>query len=230
VGATEPAPKRAVKKTTATITAKSTTAKLPDPAPSPENEGRLAGTPKPQRFGNISTDEALRDLCTGYCLWIGAGVGVNLGLAAGSAVPAWGAVVLRLESAAGLTPPAGLKPVDRIERCLRALRRLDFQRHLRAGIVRPLAEAIVKLADAHVAETPCMPAVIRRLAHLGAIANPIVNFNVETVTSRLVADPSGISNVRCFAPPLPGATTLLRAPRPYGMRARRNVYHPHGGT
>jgi SIR2-like protein len=177
----------------------------------------------------ISTDDALRDLCTGYCLWVGAGVAMHVGHAASAPVPGWPEVVCDLERAAGLTPPSAAIPyADRIERCLRALRRLDFQRQLRAAIVRPMAEAIVKLANDHTDSRPCIPRAIRQLAHLGALANPIVNFNVDTTTSRLVADPSGRSNVRCFAPPLPGATTLLRQQRAQTMVFRRNVYHPHG--
>lgn len=178
----------------------------------------------------ITTDDALRDLETGYCLWIGAGIGVNLGVAAGCAVPGWDEVVHRLERAADLASPAGVSYADRIERCLRTLRRPSFQRHLRAAIVRPLAEAIVKLANDHVERRPCLPVAVRQLAHLGAIANPIVNFNVETTTSLLVAGPSGIPNIRCFAPPLPGATTLLRPQEPARMAFRRNVYHPHGAV
>jgi len=179
----------------------------------------------------ISTEDALKDLCTGYCLWVGAGVAMHVGHAAGTTVPGWAAVVSDLERAAGLTPPSNAIPyADRIERCLLVLRRLDFQRHLRSAVVRPLAQAIVKLANDHVDHQPCIPSAIRQLAHLGAVANPIVNFNVDTTTSRLVADPSGRSNVRCFAPPLPGATTLLRQQRPRTMAFRRNVYHPHGAV
>jgi len=179
---------------------------------------------------SITTDDALRDLSTGYCLWVGAGVGVHLGAAASSKVPGWAEVVDRLEASAGLTPPPGVAFADRIDRCLRALRRIEFQKHLRAAIVKPLSEAIVKLANDHEARTPCLPTVARQLAHLGSVANPIVNFNVETTTSRLIADPSGISNIRCFAPPVPGATTLLRARTPEALAFRRSVYHPHGAV
>jgi hypothetical protein len=43
-----------------------------------------------------------------------------------------------------VTAPGGVTFADRIERCLLALRRPDFQRHLRAAIIRPLSEAIVR--------------------------------------------------------------------------------------
>jgi len=175
-----------------------------------------------------STDDALKDLKTGYCLWLGAGIGMGLGASAGTTVPGWDGVVQEMEREANLTAPPGVGYSDRIERCLRKLRRLRFQRHLRQTIVRPLSEAILQLANAHAAGSPCIPSAIRQLAHLGAIANPIVNFNIETVTSRLVAEPSGLSNIRCFAPPVPGATTLTRAPPPPTLLFRRNVYHPHG--
>ena len=179
-----------------------------------------------------SVDDALKDLRTGYCLWIGAGVGTYIGAAADTAVPGWGVVVDHLEAAAGLKPPPGTesKFTDRIERCLRALRRVEFQRALRGEIVRPLAEAIVKLANEHVSKTPCLPDPVRRLAHLGSLANPIVNFNVETTTSRLIADPSGHSNIRCFVPSVPGASTLNRGSPPPTWVFRRNVYHPHGAV
>lgn len=163
-----------------------------------------------------------------YCLWIGAGVGVHLGQAAGSVVPGWAEVVDRLEREAGLSPPRGIPYTDRIERCLRALGRVNFQRHLRAAVFRPLAEATIKLAEAYTTRVPSLPTAVRQLAHLGALANPVVNFNVETTTSRLTVDPSGRSNIRCFGPSVPGATTLLRAKDPHAVVFRRSVYHPHG--
>jgi hypothetical protein len=135
----------------------------------------------------MNTDEALEKLRGGYCLWIGAGVDVHLGTDGKEPVPGWAEVVKKLELGAGLCdPPSGLPFADRIERCLGAMRRLDFQRKLRGLVVRPLAKALVDAANVRTEGLDVLPASVRQIAHLGTIANPIVNFNVETLSSQLV--------------------------------------------
>ena len=172
---------------------------------------------------------ALAKLRNGYCLWIGAGVGVHIG---GKAVPGWPALVQSLESSAKLAAhPADMTHPERIERCLAELRRLSFQRHLRTAIVQPLSAAIASMADSHADASDVVPRSVRQLAHLGALANPIVNFNIEQTTSHLVADAMGFAAVKSFRVSVPGATTLGNYQIPPQEDAfERHVYHPHGSV
>jgi hypothetical protein len=67
---------------------------------------------------------------------------------------------------------------------------------------------------------------------LGARANPIVNFNIEVITSYLLggAEPHAI---KCFIPPVPGAAHVLSGHGQYTLspsRHNRAIYHPHGAV
>jgi len=77
-----------------------------------------------------------------------------------------------------------------------------------------------ELADAE----DFLPDNLRALAALGQLANPIVSFNIEPVSSLLLARPAGPVRI-LFQQPLGKPAYTWREPR---GRFQRLVYHPHG--
>lgn len=158
-----------------------------------------------------------------FCLWVGAGVAIQLGGVENCAGLAWQSIVEKLESAAGVKcPDFETDYPTRIEVCLRHLKRPQFQTILRETILRHLAKAIVDGQSVHKSQ---LPGQARQLAHLGAKANPIVNFNIESLTSQAIAAPGGPWRVLPFNWG-EGQSGQRQAEQP--GRFGRHVYHPHG--
>lgn len=168
----------------------------------------------------------------GYCLWVGAGIGVHASSAGNEKVPTWAALAENLELAAELDHQSDLSLPERLDLVLHALGRERFQRELRERIYDPLARSLLEAArTCGKNQADPIPREVRQLARLGARANPIVNFNVEPMTSLLLggAEPHAI---RCFVPPVPGGSSLLSGVghRTQSERFNRSIYHPHGAV
>lgn len=158
----------------------------------------------------MDLDTAFRRLLRdGYCLWIGAGVAVNLARAGGGSVADWGALATALEAEAKTTPPQGasLSLPERLDVALRHLGREKFQKALREHTLNALSRAVIAAAKQREDRTDgtIVPDELRQLAKLGHAANPIVNFNVEHLTSRGVigekTDGGRGWQLKPFAPP-----------------------------
>jgi hypothetical protein len=177
-----------------------------------------------ENAADSSLEGALRLLQReGFCLWVGAGVSVHLGAVGGSVIPGWKALVEELEKSAGLQPPKFETDFpSRIEVCLRKLNRNTFQSQLRSTILHRLAQAIVEGQDTHKTN---VPEQARELAHLGSLANPIVNFNIEMLTSNAIAAPGGFWRPLPFQSPGAARSSQTNGD---GKRFERHVYHPHG--
>lgn len=133
-----------------------------------------------------------------------------------------------LEQCARLQPPRHDADFpSRLDHCLRTLKRKRFQAAIRERTLAPLARNLLEAQETLGKE---LPSQARELASLGSLANPIVNFNVETLTSCALAGPGGPWRPLPFRPPALDQLSLPRSDREssHGKRFQRHVYHPHG--
>jgi hypothetical protein len=119
-------------------------------------------------------------------------------------LPGWPEIVTTLEHEANLKHPAydGSLP-ERLEVVYRALKVKPFQQALRQSLLCSLATSVIKAALQYAPLPDPVPIQVRQLARLGTLANPIVNFNIETLTSSVIASPGGPFWIKCFTPPVP---------------------------
>ncbi len=165
----------------------------------------------------------------GYCLWVGAGVTKQLSSAGDELAYDWHELVERLELTAGLTAPVFPATLpERIQVIESKLGRVAFQKRLRELLMTRLAESIMQAAEKDLKEFH-IPGAVRQIAHLGTMASQIVNFNIETWTSAILAGSSGPFAIKSFEPPVVGASGMsMAAGSSLPGRYVRSVLHPHG--
>jgi len=167
--------------------------------------------------------EALWRLESGYCLWVGAGL--TRQIAAGHAeVPLWDQVTLELESAAGIESSDDKDYPRRLDQCFARLGENTFRAILRERYYTRLCEALLLQANLVVGAEDYIPPSVRAVAALGQLANPIVSFNIEPLSSLLLGRPAGPLRI-VFQQPHGQPTYTWREP---GGRFQRLLYHPHG--
>jgi hypothetical protein len=178
----------------------------------------------------MDLDEALSLIRRkGYCLWIGAGVTIHLTRESPESARTWEQFAERLEDISGIkTPDLKCSLPKRLEDVRSRLGREKFQRAVRNSLILPLANSVIFLAKQY--STPfTIPLAAQQIACLGTSANTIVNFNIESITSLLLAYPGGPYLIKPFQPPMPGASAIHAASGAVdGHHHRRSVYHPHG--
>jgi hypothetical protein len=160
---------------------------------------------------------------SGYCLWVGAGVTRQI---AGdqAVVPLWSQLTSDLESAAGLPSGGAQDFPQRLDKCMTALGDKAFRRFLRERYYTLLSADVLTQASAAMDRGELVPDKVRAVAALGQIANPIVSFNIEPLSSILLARSAGPARI-AFQQPSGRPTYTWREP---GGRFQRLVYHPHG--
>ncbi len=165
----------------------------------------------------------------GYCLWVGAGLTTHISNAGGKPTPSWQIFVEQLEKAAALSEPAfSCSFPERIEVVKRTLSRIQFQKAIRDLLLIPLLDSIISLGQTDT-EKFLIPSEVTQIACLGMLANHIVNFNIETITSTLLAAPSGPYVIKAYEPPVVGASGIRSSKGSMsGACYRRSVLHPHG--
>jgi len=173
--------------------------------------------------------DTLGDLETGICLWIGAGVTKHVALSIGGAVPDWNALTSELEVRAGIAgnSAGSSSNPERLHACLESLGASTFRHAVSRYIYGELCVALARFAHSNRGRLAEPPQSALQLAALGWLANPIVNFNVETLTSYLVARPGGPCRILPYRDSSRGA--------PYEEQESssdfwRTVYHPHGAV
>lgn len=167
--------------------------------------------------------QALWQLETGYCLWVGAGV--TRQIAAGHApVPLWDEVTFELESAAGIQSSDEKDFPKRLDKCLARLGDDTFRAFLRERYYTRLCEALLSQANQLIGAEDYIPTNVRAVAALGQLANPIVSFNIEPLSSLLLGRPAGPVRI-LFQQPSGQPMYTWREP---GGHFQRLVYHPHG--
>ena len=167
--------------------------------------------------------EALWALEGGYCLWVGAGLTHQV--AAGqAAVPLWDQITTELEAEAGIRGDGQADYPRRLDRCMASLGEARFRSYLREQYYTQLCEALLVQALASIDAEDFVPDGVRAVAALGQLANPIVSFNIEPLSSLLLARPAGPIRI-VFQQPVGKPAYTWREP---GGRFQRLVYHPHG--
>ena len=180
----------------------------------------------------MNLDESVKLMAhtDGYTLWVGAGVAIQLARAGGGNVAGWAQLCNGLEDLAHING-AGADYPQRLDACFNALGRFQFQNEVRNSILHSLCDTVISAARRHIDPDDCVPTEVKQLAALGALANPIVSFNVETLTSIAIAHSGGPYSFRTFTPPLDELEGLPRSSGggTYdGKRFRRAIYHVHG--
>src|SRR5262249_50600632 len=144
--------------------------------------------------------QALWRLESGYCLWVGAGL--TRQVAAGhAAVPLWDEVTRELETAAGIHGGEGGDFPTRLDGCLTRLGDKMFRAFLRERYYTRLCEALLAQADLALSADDYIPEHVRAVAALGQLANPIVSFNIEPLSSLFLGRPAGPVRIVFQQPP-----------------------------
>src|SRR5271165_198616 len=168
----------------------------------------------------MDLDRAKNRLQDGYCLWVGAGVTKQLWPGA----PQWGELTKKLEALAELADDCSLQYPERLGRCSDKLGSDLFRRHLRKIYYTDLCEALLKRVAQSLEDGDGIPPESRKVAALGQLANPIVSFNIEPLSSTLLARSAGPARIIPFIKP----QTQRIEFREFVKTFQRIVYHPHG--
>ncbi len=167
--------------------------------------------------------KALWALEGGYCLWAGAGLTRQVA-ADDTAVPLWDQLTLELESAVGVQSGDNRDFPNRLDKCMTLLGESVFRSFLRERYYTQLCGALLSQAVTLLDAEDFLPDRARAVAALGQLANPIISFNIEPLSSLLLARPAGPARI-LFQQPQGKPAYTWREP---GGRFQRLVYHPHG--
>jgi hypothetical protein len=177
-------------------------------------------------------DIAFRLAKYGYCLWLGAGVSKQLSGGTGVQIPLWGELVTSLEAQLHIPAAGKMSWPDRLNRIRWKVGPGDFQRLLRVNIAVPVAAALLVQLEAWV-KTGEVPSAIEQLNLFGAFATSVVNFNIETMSSRVVAAASPYK-LKIFHPPAEGSSGWHiiegKADGVGSGAVPLSIIHPHGAV
>jgi hypothetical protein len=173
----------------------------------------------------MDLDEATTVMEEGFCVWVGAGL--TLQIASGHAnVPLWPKLTQEMERTFGLAERSDPDYPERLDACSRRAGDEQFRRFLRERYYTGLSAGLLTSAAEHLDRVDFVPRAIRQVAAFGQLANPIVSFNIEALSSLLLARPAGPVRLIPYVEPNDGL-----APPPVdepSERFKRIVFHPHG--
>ena len=161
---------------------------------------------------------------SGCCLWVGAGLTVQI---AGSPrdAPQWDELTSELEKLSQVQTRPDWDYPKRLEACAQKLGEKRFQALLRKKYYTNLSLVLLKTAKKLLDSDDFIPLSVRQVACLGQVANPIVNFNIEPLSSVLLARPLGPMRLASYSDPhMPQPAITQEA----SAHFRRVIYHPHG--
>lgn len=199
-----------------------------------EDVSRSERATLPPRDSPAYEDEVVELARNGFCLWLGAGVSLQLSSGTNVKVPLWSKLVEQLESEIDLdkTSTDCLSLPERLNLVLGNLGRHDFQRRLRMMLAVPVAKAAICHLEKWI-EDGEIPQILDQLALFGALSTSVVSFNVESVSSRLVAAASPYA-LKVFHPPMEGTSGFRHWQGKHDRRATGEVplgiLHPHGAV
>jgi hypothetical protein len=170
----------------------------------------------------MNVEEALCSVERGYCLWVGAGLTVQLAGGPHHA-PDWLGITRHMEQMAGLPPSTQPNP-ERLEACATQLGTDIFRRELRKAYYTSLSKVLLAAAQRALDSGQIVPPRLRQIEALGRVANPIVSFNIEPFSSYILARPMGPCRVVFYS----GAEHPAAAWDEAADSFKRLVYHPHG--
>lgn len=171
--------------------------------------------------------EATVVLEEGYCLWVGAGLTRQI-TGGRTKAPLWPEITQALESQAGLPLRNDNKYPERLQICFDRVGEAAFQKILRDTYYTQLCLALMTYAaELSNSEEPTgfIPNEARQVAALGQLANPLVNFNIEPLSSILIARPAAPVRVLPYVHP---EKKKILVTRELHDRFQRLAYHPHG--
>jgi hypothetical protein len=174
--------------------------------------------------------------CGGYCLWVGTGVTQHIAQFGDVSTLSWPGLVAAMEKKAGLAEGIGEFP-DRLQAVSDRIPSINFQQDLRELFLIPLCRAIVELENIRHEKPDVFYRIINSVMKLGLKANSIVNFNIESFTSILLAFTFDYQ-IKSFKPLKDPRLKIVSNPifkhpsddglRQYNHRHLRSVFHPHG--
>jgi hypothetical protein len=178
--------------------------------------------------------DAMNILKSGYCLWVGAGIPLQLSGKSDIRPPQWSQLVEELEKISGINSfdeRIACEYPERLGVALNKMGRYPFAQFIRIVILEKLATAILNNAKQSLNTNPKdLPAEFIQIAVLGNLANPIVNFNVETLSSiSLAGIPDVEHSLKIFK--IPDVDDDFSQGDFDGIETisyKRQVLHPHG--
>ncbi len=141
-----------------------------------------------------------------------------------TAVPLWDELTLELESEAGVHSGDKKDFPHRLDECVTLLGESVFRSFLRERYYTEFCCALLSQAVTLLDSEDFVPDSVRAVARLGQLANPIVSFNIEPLSSLVLARPAGPVRI-LFQQPQGKPSYTWREP---GGRFQRLAYHPHG--
>lgn len=199
----------------------------------------------------ISLAEVKNIVKAGYCLWIGAGLTQQIAPQKNSTwnpqgirVPGWEDLTKLLEEevrkarTCGLPKPNSQSFPDRLQVCYNELGAPTFNKILRKMYYTNLCVALLKEAehltsnqsssttDADSSNLLTLPLNLRQVAALGQLANPVVSFNIESLSSFMLARPLGPAQIIPYVDR--EQARLVIANREISDEFARIIYHQHG--
>jgi hypothetical protein len=163
---------------------------------------------------------------SGFCLWVGAGLTKQI-LANKKSAPLWPELTRELEEYVGLMPGTEKDYPQSLGWCFAHLRYDGpslFRAYLRKRLYTEVCLDLLKSAPKADGVSDLIPPRVREVASLGQLANPIVSFNVEPLSSVLLARPGGPIRLVPYSKRRSGDLTWRE---PFSS-FHRIVYHPHG--
>lgn len=166
----------------------------------------------------------------GYCLWVGNGVSTYLAQMSGVTMPSWGALLSQIENDYGLRSDNNWAYPKRFELIQEKITAFEFQRALRKNIVDKLSDSILQYVKHQILSGEISaPIEVVNLATLGCLANPIVNFNIECISSSALAGWDQSYAIKAYHQKLPNRKRIYSSSGTISReRFHRNIYHPHG--
>lgn len=169
-------------------------------------------------------NQAVATLEEGFCLWVGAGLTKHL---AGkrATVPLWDELTMNLERVAGVVESKESDYPDRLESCKQKIGKDAFQKFLRKKYYTEFCYSLLKYAAELLEDENFIPEELQQAAALGQLANPIVSFNIEPLSSVLLGRPAGPIRVLAY---LHDRNRRVFERKELFHRFQRIIYHPHG--
>lgn len=170
----------------------------------------------------------------GFCLWVGTGISSYLSTDTDIKIPTWKNLVEELEKTSDIIPPniPATLP-ERLEIILSHINLYTFRQRLREMILKQVSLAIIAHAEKY---RDIIPKTLKTIAKLGYLANPIINFNVETLTSQILSIGGGHYSIKTYGKREFDDNTTISRGTQFSMRDdnyedqrfKRHIYHPHG--
>ncbi len=173
-------------------------------------------------------------ITSGYCLWVGTGITQHIAQFGDTSTLSWGGLVAAMEKKASISVVSS-EFAERLQAVYGKLPYVNVQQELRKLFLIPLSEAILKLEELRVKNPHGFKRIINPIMKLGLKANTIVNFNIESFSSILLAFTYDyrIKSFKALRDPKErnAATPIFRHTDEYGNaenRHIREIIHPHG--